>query len=98
MQKSSKHYWVVLILIFTLSAPAKAQSGLEGPSITEKRAKEEMEAGRKKEKGKRKEDKAVKKYNTKKAKKENIEPKYKGIFRKRKREAKKSRSQPQASQ
>ena len=96
--KNYSTYYLILVLVFTLSVPVVAQSGLEGPTVTGKRAKEGMKEERRKERQKQKEVKAVKQYNKEKAEEENVTPRYKGIFRKRKKEAKKSRSQPQASQ
>lgn len=88
-------YWILLFLIFILSAPAMAQEFYPkmdekqrvqpGPSITNKQAEKELKAEAKKEKEVRK------RANKEKKKAEKIEKKaqHKGLFKRRRKEREK---------
>ncbi|MBA3705366.1 MAG: hypothetical protein H0W84_05555 [Bacteroidetes bacterium] len=91
-----KNFWKIVIAIFMLSTTAAAQplgSAQSGPLVTNKNAKEQSKLERKKEKEKRREDRKVMKFKKKEATQKNVKPRYKGIFRKRKKEASKNRKE-----
>ena len=99
MKNSRNYYYTVLMVIFLFSTPVIAQQKtITGPSVTNKQAKEELKGARKREKEKKKANKAVKKHTKKEMEKENVKPRYKGIFRKRKKEAKKLQNETEAKQ